>query len=31
MLTAQFNSGEFLVGGSAALLSIGLADIRGVR
>ena len=29
--TAQFNSGEFLVGGSAALLSIGLADIRGVK
>lgn len=29
--TAQFNSGEFLVGGSAALLSVGLADIRGVK
>ena len=29
--TAQFNSGEFSIGGSAALLSIGLADIRGVK
>jgi ABC-type nitrate/sulfonate/bicarbonate transport system substrate-binding protein len=29
--TAQFNSGEFQVGGSAALLTVGLADIRGVR
>ncbi|WP_161139623.1 ABC transporter substrate-binding protein [Propylenella binzhouense] len=27
---AQFNSGEFQVGGSAALLTVGLADIRGV-
>jgi NitT/TauT family transport system substrate-binding protein len=29
--TAQFNSGEFLLGGSAALLTVGLADIRGVK
>jgi ABC-type nitrate/sulfonate/bicarbonate transport system substrate-binding protein len=29
--TAQFNSGEFKVGGSAAMLTIGLADIRGVK
>ena len=29
--TAQFNSGEFEVGGSAALLTVGLADIRGVK
>ncbi|MFK4539718.1 NitT/TauT family transport system substrate-binding protein [Bradyrhizobium ottawaense] len=29
--TAQFNSGEFSIGGSAALLSIGLADVRGVK
>ncbi|MBI2347926.1 MAG: ABC transporter substrate-binding protein, partial [Deltaproteobacteria bacterium] len=29
--TAQFNSGEFKVGGSAALLTIGLADSRGVK
>jgi ABC-type nitrate/sulfonate/bicarbonate transport system substrate-binding protein len=29
--TAQFNSGEFKVGGSAALLTIGLADARGVK
>lgn len=29
--TAQFNSGEFMVGGSAALLTVGLADIRGVK
>ena len=29
--TAQFNSGEFKVGGSASLLTIGLADIRGVK
>jgi ABC-type nitrate/sulfonate/bicarbonate transport system substrate-binding protein len=28
---AQFNSGEFQVGGSAALLSIGIADNRGVK
>jgi ABC-type nitrate/sulfonate/bicarbonate transport system substrate-binding protein len=28
---AQFNSGEFKVGGSAALLTIGLADVRGVK
>src|SRR5712692_5524617 len=28
---AQFNSGEFKVGGSAALLTIGLADSRGVK
>ncbi len=29
--TAQFNSGEFQVGGSAALLTIGQADVRGVK
>jgi NitT/TauT family transport system substrate-binding protein len=29
--TAQFNSGEFQVGGSAALLTVGLADARGVK
>lgn len=29
--TTQFNSGEFKVGGSAALLTVGLADIRGVK
>ncbi len=29
--TAQFNSGEFQVGGSAALLTVGLADVRGVK
>ena len=29
--TAQFNSGEFKVGGSAALLTVGLADRRGVK
>jgi NitT/TauT family transport system substrate-binding protein len=29
--TAQFNSGEFKVGGSAALLTVGLADARGVK
>jgi NitT/TauT family transport system substrate-binding protein len=29
--TAQFNSGEFQVGGSASLLTVGLADIRGVK
>ena len=29
--TAQFNSGEFSIGGSAALLSVGLADVRGVN
>lgn len=29
--TAQFNSGEFKVGGSAAILTLGLADIRGVK
>jgi NitT/TauT family transport system substrate-binding protein len=29
--TTQFNSGEFKVGGSAALLTIGLADLRGVK
>lgn len=27
----QFNSGEFKVGGSAALLTVGLADLRGVK
>jgi NitT/TauT family transport system substrate-binding protein len=27
----QFNSGEFQVGGSAALLTVGLADTRGVK
>jgi NitT/TauT family transport system substrate-binding protein len=29
--TAQFNSGEFQLGGSASLLTVGLADTRGVR
>jgi NitT/TauT family transport system substrate-binding protein len=29
--TAQFNSGEFKLGGSAALLTVGMADIRGVK
>lgn len=29
--TTQFNSGEFKVGGSASLLTIGLADARGVK
>lgn len=29
--TAQFNSGEFEVGGSAALLTVGLAGVRGVK
>ncbi|TCT06087.1 ABC transporter substrate-binding protein [Aquabacter spiritensis] len=29
--TAQFNSGEYQVGGSAALLTVGLADVRGVK
>ena len=29
--TAQFNSGEFKIGGSAALLTIGLAEARGVE
>ena len=29
--TAQFNSGEFQIGGSAALLTVGLADARGVK
>ena len=28
---AQFNSGEFKVGGSASLMTIGLADVRGVK
>lgn len=28
---AEFNSGQFQVGGSAALLSIGIADSRGVK
>ena len=28
---AQFNGGEFQVGGSAALLTIGLADVRGMK
>jgi len=28
---AQFNSGEFQVGGSAAVLTVGLADARGVK
>src|SRR5882762_5749075 len=27
--TAQFNSGEFKIGGSASLMTIGLAGIRG--
>jgi NitT/TauT family transport system substrate-binding protein len=29
--TTQFNSGEFKVGGSAALLTVGLAELRGVK
>jgi len=29
--TAQFNSGEFQVGGSASLLTVGQADLRGVK
>jgi ABC-type nitrate/sulfonate/bicarbonate transport system substrate-binding protein len=29
--TTQFNSGEFKLGGSAALLTVGLADARGVK
>ncbi|HEY4141504.1 MAG TPA: ABC transporter substrate-binding protein [Pseudolabrys sp.] len=29
--TTQFNSGEFKVGGSAAVLTVGLADLRGVK
>jgi NitT/TauT family transport system substrate-binding protein len=29
--TAQFNSGEFQLGGSASLLTVGLADARGVK
>jgi NitT/TauT family transport system substrate-binding protein len=29
--TAQFNSGEFKVSGSASLLTVGLADARGVK
>ncbi len=29
--TAQFNSGEFQLGGSASLLTVGLADVRGVK
>ncbi len=29
--TAEFNSGEFQVGGSAAVLTVGLADLRGVK
>ena len=29
--TPQFNSGEFQVGGSAALLTVGQADVRGVK
>lgn len=28
---AQFNSGEFQIGGSAALLTVGLADLRGLK
>jgi NitT/TauT family transport system substrate-binding protein len=28
---AEFNSGGFLVGGSAAVLTVGLADLRGVK
>src|SRR5579864_2356079 len=27
----EFNSGEFKVGGSAAVLTVGLADLRGVK
>jgi NitT/TauT family transport system substrate-binding protein len=29
--TTQFNSGEFKVGGSAAVLTVGMADARGVK
>ncbi|HUZ66311.1 MAG TPA: ABC transporter substrate-binding protein [Beijerinckiaceae bacterium] len=29
--TTEFNSGEFQVGGSAAVLTVGLADLRGVK
>lgn len=29
--TAQFNSGEFKLGGSASLMTVGLADVRGVK
>src|SRR5882672_650630 len=29
--SVQFNSGEFQLGGSAALLTVGLADTRGVK
>src|SRR3978361_1917072 len=29
--TAQFNSGEFKLGGSASVLTVGLADVRGVK
>jgi NitT/TauT family transport system substrate-binding protein len=29
--TTQFNSGEYKIGGSAALLTVGLADLRGVK
>ena len=29
--TTQFNSGEYKVGGSAAVLTVGLADARGVK
>jgi len=29
--TTQFNSGEFKLGGSASLLTVGLADARGVK
>jgi len=29
--TAQFDSGEFQLGGSAAVLTVGLADLRGIK
>lgn len=29
--TAQFNSGEFQLGGSASILTVGQADVRGVK
>ncbi len=29
--TVQFNSGEYKLGGSAAVLTVGLADLRGVK
>ena len=29
--TVQFNSGEYKLGGSAAVLTVGLADVRGVK